>query len=801
MTEFKNTERELHLFRLRLSALGLLVFICFALLLARFVWLQVVHHDKYMTQAEENRIAFVPVVPNRGLIVDRNGVILARNYSAYTLEITPSKLRAPLETVIDELGKLVSVEAKDRKRFKRLLEETKGFEGVPLRTRLTDEEVARFSAQRFRFPGVEIQARLFRQYPLGETASHVIGYIGRISQSEAKVIEAGDDARNYKGTEHIGKEGLEKSYEKQLHGITGYEEVEVSAGGRAVRTLSRTPATPGNNLILSIDIELQKVAEEAFGERRGALVAIEPATGDVLAFVSRPGYDPNLFVDGIDSQSWNELNTSLDRPMVNRPLSGTYAPGSTFKPFMALAALETGVRTPSQAIGDPGFFYLGDHKFRDDVVGGHGTVDMRKSIVVSCNTYYYILGRDMGIDAIYKFMKPFGFGQQTGIDLENEKTGVLPSQEWKRARFKKNPQAGKWVGGDTIAVSNGSGFNSYTPMQVAHAVSTLANNGVVMKPHLVKIIENGATKARTLTVPKESYRIPLKQQNIDFIKNAMVGVASEPGGTAYRAFTNAGYTVGGKTGTAQVIAIKANEKYNASKINERYRDHAWFTAFAPADQPRIALAMIVENAGFGGQEAAPIARKVLDYYLLGKRPEGKDTTPVPKEDASEFIPVEEPDEEEAAAIAAEQRAATPAQPGAAKPAAPAKPEQPPLIQPQNQRPGAKPATAVPHQHGHVPAAGAKPAAGASQPATTAPGANPAAGAPPQAAAAPGTKPAAGAPPQAGAVPGTKPAAAVPAGTKPATAIPQQPAAKAPAPAPQQPVQGLPPAAPPPRNKE
>jgi penicillin-binding protein 2 len=706
MTELKNTERELHLFRLRLSVLGLLVFVCFALLLARFVWLQVVHHEHYMTQAEENRIAFVPVVPNRGLIVDRNGVVLASNYSAYTLEITPSKLRLPLEQVIDELARLVTVEAKDRKRFKRLLEESKNFEGVPLRTRLTDEEVARFTAQRFRFPGVEIQARLFRQYPLGETASHVIGFIGRISQGEAKAIEEGKNSRNYKGTEHIGKEGLEKSYEEQLHGITGYEEVEVSAGGRAVRTLSRTPATPGNNLILSIDIKLQQVVEEAFGEWRGALVAIEPSTGDILAYVSRPGYDPNLFVDGIDAQSWNELNTSLDKPMVNRPLSGTYAPGSTFKPFMALAALELGKRTPSQAISDPGFFYLGAHKFRDDVVGGHGTVDMRKSIVVSCNTYYYMLGRDMGIDAIHDFMKPFGFGQATGIDLDNEKTGVLPSQEWKRNRFKKNPSAGKWVGGDTISVANGSGYNSYTPLQIAQAVSILANNGVVMKPHLVKIVEDGATRARTLTVPKESYRIPLKQENIDFIKDAMVGVTSEPGATAYRAFTNAGYTVGGKTGTAQVVAIKANEKYNLNTLAERLRDNALFTAFAPADKPRIAIAMVVENAGFGGAVAAPIARKVLDYYLLGKLP-AKDTTKVPKEDAEVFEPVEEPVDEEAAAIASEQKRAAdaPAAGAVAKPAgaadaakAPLPLQQPPLIQQPPVLPKAAPrkhATAVP----------------------------------------------------------------------------------------------------------
>ncbi len=654
MTEFKNTEQDLHRFRVRLSVLGGLVFFCFSLLLARFIWLQVIKHSDYIAKAEDNRIAVVPVVPNRGLILDRNGVVLARNYSAITLEITPSKLAAPLEDVIDELAKLVAIEPKDRRRFKKLMEESKSFTSIPLRSRLTDEEVARFAANRFRFPGVDIQARLFRQYPLGEVASHVIGYIGRINQAEAKALEGTEYEANYNGTEHIGKEGLEKSYERQLHGITGYEEVEKTAGGRAIRTLSRTPATPGSNLILSIDIELQKIAEEAFGEYRGALVAIEPSTGDVLAYVSRPGYDPNLFVDGIDAQSWTELNTSLDKPLMNRPLSGTYAPGSTFKPFMALAALETGKRTTSQAISDPGFFYLGTHKFRDDVVGGHGTVDMRKSIVVSCNTYYYILGRDMGIDLIHDFMKPFGFGQLTGIDLENEKKGVLPSQEWKRARFKKNPAAGKWVGGDTISVSNGSGYNSYTPLQVAHAVANLANNGVVMKPHLVKIVEDGGTRKRTLTVPKESYRIPLKQQNIDFIKDAMVGVTTEPGATGYRAFLNAGYTVGGKTGTAQVVAIKANEKYNAAKIDERLRDNAWFTAFAPADKPKIVLALIVENAGFGGAVAAPIARKVLDYWLLGKRPTEKETTKVPKEDAV-TVPVEDLPAEDVDA-AAERRA-------------------------------------------------------------------------------------------------------------------------------------------------
>jgi penicillin-binding protein 2 len=618
MTEFKNTERELYHFRLRLSVGGLVVLICFGLLFARFMWLQMFKYEDYAGRAEDNRISVVPVVPNRGLILDRNGVVLARNYSAYTLEITPSKLRAPLNTVIEQLSTLVDIQPKDRKRFRRLLDEAKNFEGVPIRTRLTDEEVARFTVQRFRFPGVEIQARLFRQYPHGETASHVTGYIGRVNRRDAERIAEMEDAANYIGTDYIGKEGLEKKYEKFLHGKTGYEEVEVTAGGRAVRTLSRTPAVPGDNLILSIDIELQKIVEKEFGDRRGALVAIEPETGDILAYVSMPGYDPNLFVDGIDQQSWDGLNKSLDRPLLNRPLIGAYPPGSTFKPYMALAALETGKRTPSQAIADPGHFWFGNHKFRDDKVGGHGMVDMYKSIVQSCNTYYYVLANDLGIDAIHNFMKPFGFGQVTGIDLENERSGILPSTAWKRNAYKR-PEQKKWYAGETISIGIGQGYNAFTPVQMAHAMANLANNGVVMKPHLVKTIENGGTKERTPTVPKESYRIPLKQENIDVIKHAMIGVPKE--GTSARAFAGAEYVSAGKTGTAQAVGIGKNEKYDASKMAERLRDHSLYVTFAPADKPRIALAVIVENAGFGSAAAAPIARKAMDYYLLGKRPE------------------------------------------------------------------------------------------------------------------------------------------------------------------------------------
>ena len=629
MTELKNTERELYLFRMRLFFIGVFAVVCFGLLMSRFVWLQIIKHKVYALQADENRISVVPIVPNRGLILDRNGVVLARNFSAYTLEITPSKIKMDLDVLIDELSALVDIQPKHRKRFRKLLEESKSFESFPIRSKLTDEEVARFTAQRFRFPGVDIQARLFRQYPLGEVASHVIGYIGRISQKDAEIIDETEDASNYKGTDYIGKEGLEKSYEKILHGTTGFEEVEVSAGGRAVRRLSRNAPNSGKNLLLSVDIELQKIVEEAFGERRGAMVAIEPSTGDVLAFVSKPTYDPNLFVEGIDQQSWNELNTSEDRPLLNRPLTGAYPPGSTYKPYMALAALELGKRTPSQSIVDQGFYMFGGHRFNDDKPGGHGVIDMYRSIVLSCDPYYYMLANDLTVDVMHDFMKPFGFGQITGIDLEHERKGVLPSTAWKRSVYKKAAQR-KWYAGETISLGIGQGYNTFTPLQLAHAMATLANNGIVMKPHLVKMTEDPQSRQRTLIVAKESARIPLKQENIDFIKNAMVGVTTVVGGTGYAVFHDAPYMTGGKTGTAQVVGLKGG-KYDKNTA-ERQRDHSLFIAFAPADKPRIALAIVVENGGFGSAAAAPIVRKALDYYLLGKRPSDKDKTPAEKSD-------------------------------------------------------------------------------------------------------------------------------------------------------------------------
>ncbi|MBU1236439.1 MAG: penicillin-binding protein 2 [Gammaproteobacteria bacterium] len=619
--EFRNPQEDLDRFKSRLTITVGFVLVCFGLLFARFFWLQVVQHDYFDTRAEDNRISLVPLVPNRGLILDRNGVILARNYSAYTLEITPSKIHDELDTAIDGLATIIDIQPKDRKRFRKLLDESRNFESLPIRTRLSDEEVAKFIANRYRFPGMDVKARLFRQYPFGAFASHMLGYIGRINDDDLVLIAQADQDANFRGTDHFGKTGLEQRYEFELHGITGFEQIEVDAGGHAVRTLARTAPVAGNNLTLTIDAKLQEIAEKAFGHRRGALVAIDPTNGGVLALVSVPNYDPNLFVDGIATADWDALNNSPDKPMINRALNGTYPPGSTFKPYMALAALTYGKRRPEQAIVDPGYFTFGNYTFRDDKEGGHGVVDMYKSIVESCDTYYYILANDLGIDAIATFMRQFGFGQRTGVDLglegSAESEGSLPSQEWKRKRFKK-PEQQKWYAGETISIGIGQGYNAYTPIQMAQAVAGLANDGVMYPPHLVQAITDVRTGEKTFPPPKPPRTIPLRQQHIDVVKRAMVGVVTE--GTAALAFANAGYVSAGKTGTAQLYSLKGAQ-YKEGAVREDLRDHALYIAFAPADQPKIALAIVVENGGFGSQAAAPIARQVLDYYLLGKVPE------------------------------------------------------------------------------------------------------------------------------------------------------------------------------------
>jgi penicillin-binding protein 2 len=619
----RDQQRELTVFRNRLMLAGLAIVVAFGILLGRFTWLQVVQREYYHTLAEANRISVVPVVPNRGLILDRNGAVLAANYSAYTLEITPSKV-PNVERAIDELARVIDVSPRDRRRFKKLQEESKNFESLPIRTRLTEEEVARFAVNRYRFPGFEIKARLFRSYPQGEVASHAIGYIGRINDADLRRIEDAGLTTNYKGTDHIGKLGIEGAYEKELHGSTGSEQVEIDAGGRAIRSLARSEPLSGNNLVVTLDLNLQKIAEEAFQDYNGALVAIDPSTGEVLALVSRPGFDPNLFVDGIDPQNWDALNSSPDKPLNNRALRGQYPPGSTIKPFMALAALEYKKRSPEFTISDPGYFALAGvaHRYRDWKKEGHGLVNLHKSIVISCDTYYYGLANELGIDNIHRFLAGFGFGAPTGIDIDGELAGVAPSQEWKQKKFNQ-----KWYAGDTISVGIGQGYMLATPLQLAAATATIANNGVPVHPHLLKAVQNAKTQQVVELPPVEARdAIAVKPENIALVRAAMVDVA-RPGGTAAQTGQGAPYTMAAKTGTAQVVGMKQNERYDEKRLKREHWDHALFIAFAPAENPKLALAILVENGRHGGSTAGPIAREVFDYYLTGKKPVMKPLNP------------------------------------------------------------------------------------------------------------------------------------------------------------------------------
>jgi penicillin-binding protein 2 len=626
LAELRNSQLEIYKFRARVVATQLFIIVCFGLLITRLVYLQVIRHEDLQEQAEDNRTAIIPTVPTRGIIFDRNGEILASNYSAYTLEITPVKV-PDLEATIEQLSLLIDIQARDKRRFKRLRDESKGFDSLPIRTRLTDNEVARFAAQRYRFPGVDIKARLFRQYPFGDLASHVIGYIGRISPKEKVRLEDEDEDGNYRGTEYIGKLGIEQRYEHALHGITGVQEIETSAGGRAVRRLASHPATPGQNVVLTIDIKLQKMVEDLFGNRRGALVAIDPNSGEVLAFVSKPTFDPNLFVEGIDVENWKALSESIDKPLLNRALRGTYPPGSTYKPFMAMAALTTGKRAANTIINDNGSWTFGNHTFRSHGDGGLGPVDMVRSIVLSSNVYYYSLANDLGVDTIHDFMKPMGFGQPTGLDLPGEVRGVLPSTEWKRNTYKR-PEQQKWYAGETISLGIGQGYNAFTMLQLAHATATLAQGGIKYTPRLVMGTQDALSHANIPVANNPPVDLGFNPEHVAVVHKGLVGVARE--GTSARVFAGAGYQSAGKTGTAQAVTIGQKDKYNAVKLEEHQRDHALYMAFAPAENPKIALAVIVENAGFGAAHAAPIARRVFDYWLLNQYPSEEDIAAVQK---------------------------------------------------------------------------------------------------------------------------------------------------------------------------
>lgn len=621
LTSLKNLRSEENQFQLRLVVAYCFMLLMFVLLIGRFVWLQVFQYQHFSTLAQNNRISLVPILPNRGLILDRNGVVLAQNYSSYTLELTPSKIE-DMDDTIERLKSLVDITPRDMKRFRKFMEDAKDFETVPLKVKLTDEEAARVAANVWRFPGVEVKARLFRDYPFRELTSHVLGYIGRINPKEKQRLEDEDKSTNYRGTTYIGKTGLEAIYEDQLHGQVGFEEVETDSGGRAIRSLKRTPPVNGNTLKLALDIRLQEVADKLFGDRRGALVAIDPNDGGVLAFLSKPGFDPNLFIDGIDTQTWTALNSDWQKPLVNRALRGIYPPGSTFKPFMSMAALMSGVINETDQRPAPGYFVLpgSSHQFRDADPKGHGMVTLQKAITVSSDTFFYKLAWDMGIDRIAPVVGQFGLGSKTGIDLDGELAGVLPTKAWKARRFARYPPAvRKWLPADVVSIGIGQGYNSYTPLQMANAVATMANDGHLFRPHLVETVVDVKTgrAQRISTTPIR--QLPFPQQYFDYIKAGMQSVL-QPGGTAASIGYGLTYTMAGKTGTAQVVGIKQGTKYNASALAEQNRDHSWFIAFAPVDHPKIAVAVIVENAGWGAAAAAPIARQLFDFYLTGKVP-------------------------------------------------------------------------------------------------------------------------------------------------------------------------------------
>ena len=614
-TPLKNLDRELARFHGRLKVGAVFVALLATVLLARAFYLQIMQHELYIQRAESNRISLVPTAPNRGLILDRNGRILAENYSAYTLELTRAQT-GDLEATLAEVGKLIEITPGQLRRFRRLLAESHEFETVPLKSKLTDEEVAILAANRYRLPGVDVKARLFRNYQAGPGMAHVLGFIGRINDRDLKQLRESRREQNYRGSVHIGKTGLEQSYESLLHGRTGFDQMETDASGRAVRMLSRIPPVPGKDLRLHLDVELQAVAEHAFGDYLGGLVALDPNTGGVLALVSKPGFDPNLFVDGIDPETWKSLNESPERPMVNRVLRGIYPPGSTIKPLMALAGLELGVRKPSDSIVDPGYFSLPNsrHQFRDWKRGGHGVVDLRRSISQSCDVYYYRLAVDMGVDRMHDYLAQFGLGEKTGIDLAGESSGLLPSRDWKQRRWNK-----PWYPGETVIAGIGQGYHLTTPLQLAVATAMLANGGKRIEPRLVQAVRDPLAHAWQPLPGRARKPVAITPAHLAVVREGMMDVM-RPGGTAAASAAGAPYAIAGKTGTAQVVGIKQGARYDASRLARQHRDHALFIAYAPTENPTIAVAVMVENGSSGSGTAAPIARAVFDYYLTGKRP-------------------------------------------------------------------------------------------------------------------------------------------------------------------------------------
>ena len=614
---YSNSNTRQRDFALRLVVAFMFILLFFGILIARFVYLQVEKHNEYVAQAATNRISLIPTPPIRGEITDVNGVVLAQNYPAYSLEIIPNQVEGKIDDLIESLRSYVALDDADLRRFRKFRADYRSYEKVPLKLKLTPDEASRLAAQLYRFKGVEINARTFREYPFGSLTAHFLGYIGRISDHDMTKLTETNRAIAYRGTTHIGKSGLESYYEEQLHGKPGYQEVEKDAAGNIIRVIRSEPPQTGQTLRLSMDIRLQQEADRLMGNKRGAMVAINPQTGGILAFVSKPNFDPNIFIDGIDSDSWKALNENSQRPLINRVTQGLYPPGSTFKPFMGMALLESGKINQHTVVSAPGVWSIPNtsHLFRDSVRSGHGSANLSKAIQVSSDTFFYKLGFELGIEKTAPYLAAFGLGQKTGIDLPNEYQGILPTPEWKEKRFARLPEnKRRWNIAEMVPVSIGQGYNTYTPLQMAHATAILANNGVVYRPHLVKEMLDHENQQITVIDPQPERKLPYSLSNFNYLKRAMQRVL-QAGGTARKIGEGLSYTMGGKTGTAQVVQIAQGKTYNAAALREQHRDHAWFIAFAPVDKPQIAVAVILENAGWGAN-AAPLARQLTDFYLL-----------------------------------------------------------------------------------------------------------------------------------------------------------------------------------------
>lgn len=586
-----------------------LVFIVFALslIVVRATYLQVINHEKYTTLSENNRLKIIPVAPARGLIYDKNGVLLAENRVTHSLEIVPEQV-GDIDNILPHLREVIPIDDDDVARFKRLMKQKRPFEPVTLRSRLTEDDIAKFSVQRYRFPGIDVVSNLSRIYPQGAVGGHILGYVGRISEKEFEKLEKSD----YLSNDYIGKTGIEHHYERFLRGKVGIRQVETNVQGRVVRVLERSPSEPGQNLYLNVDITFQQYIEDLIKEYQSAVVAIEPATGAVLALASMPSYDPNLFVNGIDYKTYKALQESEERPLYNRAVSGRYPPGSTIKPFVGLAGLEYEVRTENHRTWCSGAYRLKgqQHRYRCWSRGGHGSMNLFHALQQSCDVYFYDLAVDLGIDHLHSFMDRFGFGRHTGIDLKGEAAGLMPSREWKRKRFNKD-----WFAGESVITGIGQGYWSATPLQLAVATATLSMRGKHRQPRIVFSVDNANINELDVIHSAPQANITVKNDHFwDIVIGGMQAVVQS--GTARRVGIGARYHIAGKTGTAQVITIKQNERYDARRIAKKFHDHALFVAFAPIENPQIALAVVVENGGGGSKTAAPIARKAMDYYLL-----------------------------------------------------------------------------------------------------------------------------------------------------------------------------------------